>query len=217
MPAGAPDKLRDAERSREAILAAAERLFAEHGYEGASLSDIAAEAGLSRGTPSYFFGSKEALYADVIERAFAARERAARKAFEPVHEWCRDGTPELDGLRAALTAAATQYMAFLVKHPMFVKLVMREELSGGASIRRRRGRSTAMEDAFGAVRALSRQRGLSEFAVEDAILLFVALTFAPMSYSNTLMRAVKRDLHKPRERKRHVELAVAQLMRLLAG
>ena len=39
---------RDAERSRQAILAAAESAFAEHGFDGVSLARIAEHAGLSR-------------------------------------------------------------------------------------------------------------------------------------------------------------------------
>lgn len=216
MVAPAPEKTRDAERSREALLAAAERLFAEQGYQGASLNDIAAAAGLSRGAPNYFFGSKEQLYSEVIERTFTARDQATRAAFDPVHAWCRAGSG-LDELRAALASAAEDYMAFLAARPTFVKLIMREELSGGASIRGRKSRSTAMEDAFAALQSAGADRGLTEFTVADAVLLFISLTFAPMSFSNTLMRAVRRELQKPAARKRQVELAVSQLMRLLTG
>lgn len=60
---------RDAERSRSAILDAAEALFAEHGFEAVTLAQIGAAAGVSRGTPGYFFGTKEALYRLVVERA----------------------------------------------------------------------------------------------------------------------------------------------------
>lgn len=215
MAARTPEKLRDAARSREAILTAAERAFADHGYEGASLNDIAAEAGLSRGTPSYFFGSKERLYAAVIERAFAAREAATRAAFEPVHAWA-EGEGGLDELRDALSAAAEGYMAFLAKRPSFVKLVMREELGGGTSIRGRGRIGTAMEDAFTAVAAAGRGRGLAGFSVEEAVLLFIALTFAPLSYSNTWMRAAGRDLRKKAGREQQASFAVAQLMDLLA-
>ena len=58
-------------RSREAILDAAERLFAEKGYESTSLKKIAEVAGLSRNTPAHFFGSKEGLYGVVLDRVFA--------------------------------------------------------------------------------------------------------------------------------------------------
>jgi TetR/AcrR family transcriptional regulator len=211
-PAG--ERIRDAERSREAILAAAEGLFADHGYDGASLNEIAVAAGLSRGTPSYFFGSKERLYDEVIERTFRAREDATRSAFAPVHAWS-EGDGGLDELRAALTAAARDYMGFMSERPSFVKLVMREELAGGVSIRARRRTSTAMEDAFGALRIAGERRGLGSFAVADAVLLFIALTFAPLSYSNTWMRAARRDLRKPADREHQIELAVTQLMDLL--
>ena len=51
------EKERNATRSRAAILDAAERLFAERGYDATSLTEVGAAAGVSRGTPGYFFGS----------------------------------------------------------------------------------------------------------------------------------------------------------------
>lgn len=79
------DRTRDAHRSRSAILTAAEYVFSAHGYDGTSLADIAALSGLSRGTPSYFFGSKEKLYIEVLDLAFTARQTATEAAFRPVH------------------------------------------------------------------------------------------------------------------------------------
>ena len=54
--------------TRVAVLDAAERLFAARGYRGTSLEEIGREAGLSRGTPGYFFGSKQRLYGEVLDR-----------------------------------------------------------------------------------------------------------------------------------------------------
>lgn len=216
MAARSAPKLRDAERSREAILVAAQTLFAARGYEAASLNDIGAAAGLSRGTPSYFFGSKEQLYLEVLERAFGSRHEATRAAFEPVFAWC-DGAAGADALRDALTAAAHGYMEFLASEPTFAGLVLREELGRGRRIRTLAGTSTAMQDAFAALRRAGRRRGLRSFEVEDAVFLFVALTFTPFSHQNTFMRALDRDLSRPADRRRHVALAVDQLMHLLCG
>lgn len=62
---------RDADRSRAEILDAAERLFAAQGFDVVTMADIGAAAGVSRGTPGYFFGQKEQLYRIVLERAAA--------------------------------------------------------------------------------------------------------------------------------------------------
>lgn len=64
-------KRRDADRSRVAILDAAEALFAEHGFASVTMAQIGAAAGVSRGTPGYFFGTKEALHGIVVGRAAA--------------------------------------------------------------------------------------------------------------------------------------------------
>ena len=216
MPVTLAEPVRDAARSREAILAAAEQLFAEHGYDQATLNDIGAAAGLSRGTPTYFFGSKERLYLEVLRGVFDARQQATEAAFAPVSAWCA-GEAGRDALRAALTKAAEGYMSFLLDRPTFVRLIMREELSSTKRLQTQSTASTAMQDSFAAVRRAGRGRGLRAFRVEDAVLLFVALTFAPLSYEGTFMRALGRNLSQQPQRRQHVRLAVDQLMRLLAG
>ena len=101
--------IRDAERSRETLLDAAEALFSQRGYDGVSLSEIAAAAGLSRGTPNYFFGSKEQLYRNVLERVFAERQAATAEAIRPVVAWC-EGTGGTTALRRAQSGAAHHYL-----------------------------------------------------------------------------------------------------------
>jgi TetR/AcrR family transcriptional repressor of nem operon len=56
-------------RHRAALLAAASRLFREHGFAGISIAEIAAAAGLTHGAFYTHFASKEALCAEVVEQA----------------------------------------------------------------------------------------------------------------------------------------------------
>lgn len=55
-----------ANKTRDAILRAAERCFAAHGYEGASLRSIASEAGVDPALIAHFFGSKAGLFLAVV-------------------------------------------------------------------------------------------------------------------------------------------------------
>ena len=54
--------------TKTAILDAATHLFAERGYEGASLRDILQDANVNSAAAHYHFGSKEAVYRAAIER-----------------------------------------------------------------------------------------------------------------------------------------------------
>lgn len=54
--------------TREKLLNAAEKLFAEFGYYGASLRDVSEEAGLHLALTTYHFGSKERLFDEVSGR-----------------------------------------------------------------------------------------------------------------------------------------------------
>jgi AcrR family transcriptional regulator len=56
--------------TREEILKAARRLFAERGYQGATMRAIAAEAGVDAALLVHFFGNKPTLLAEAIEWPF---------------------------------------------------------------------------------------------------------------------------------------------------
>jgi TetR/AcrR family transcriptional regulator, transcriptional repressor for nem operon len=69
-------------RNRAALLNAASELFRERGFEGVSIADIAAAAGLTHGAFYNHFTSKEALCAEVVEQAIgklAARVKTTNR------------------------------------------------------------------------------------------------------------------------------------------
>lgn len=59
-----------AERTRNAILDAAAAVFDERGFNGASLSDILAKAGVTKGALYFHFSSKEELARAIVEEQF---------------------------------------------------------------------------------------------------------------------------------------------------
>ena len=100
--------------SREQILDAAERLFAQHGYARTTIKQIGGEAGVNSALIYYYFGGKEALYREVLGRfvdRLASRTTAAAAARDPV-----------DGLRQFLHAQAET----LAANPHFPRLLVRE-------------------------------------------------------------------------------------------
>ncbi len=61
------------DQRREAILAIAHDVFLEHGFEGASMSQVAARLGGSKGTLYSYFDSKEALFEALVAESCAQR------------------------------------------------------------------------------------------------------------------------------------------------
>jgi AcrR family transcriptional regulator len=87
---------------REAqMVAAAERLFAEHGYHGVSMDQIAAASGISKPMLYDYFGSKEGLF-------LACVERARGRLFEEIASAVR-GAADLEG---ALRAGVEAFLSF---------------------------------------------------------------------------------------------------------
>ncbi len=65
------ERQRDPERTRQALLDAALREFAEKGFAGARVGEIAARAGVNKQLISYYFGGKHGLYRALGERWLA--------------------------------------------------------------------------------------------------------------------------------------------------
>ena len=141
-----PDRERDPDRSRSAILDAAEQLFAEQGYEASSLAEVGLRAGVSRGTPGYFFGSKADLYRAVLERCFEEVRTAVRSG----RERTRSGTHAPEEI---LEGAVSDYFDFLAARPNFVRLIEREALSGGSLLADTAPPLSAGQEALAAIAA----------------------------------------------------------------
>jgi TetR/AcrR family transcriptional regulator len=73
-PSG-PERQRDADRSRRALLDAALEEFSLRGFAGARVADIARRAGVNKQLINYYFGSKEGLYL-ALQRAWLDREES---------------------------------------------------------------------------------------------------------------------------------------------
>jgi AcrR family transcriptional regulator len=62
------------QRTRTRIVEAARRLFNRHGFNGVSIDEIMAEAGLTRGGFYNHFRTKDELYAEVVQQVLSCRE-----------------------------------------------------------------------------------------------------------------------------------------------
>src|SRR6201995_949400 len=68
------------QQTRLKVLAAARRLFSEQGYEGATIRDIAAAAGMSTGAVFANFTDKSDLFREIMVTDMAALAEAMREA-----------------------------------------------------------------------------------------------------------------------------------------
>jgi TetR/AcrR family transcriptional regulator len=197
--ANTPEKIRDADRSRAAILDAAVHLFAEQGYDATSLTQVGAAAGVSRGTPGYFFRSKAELYQAVLDQSFAEVSEAVRAGRE--RALASNESPD-----TILAGAVSDYFDFLSARPNFVRLIEREALNGGR-LPQGVNHITAGQEALAAI---SAELGLDDAPSGEAaqlLLSIISLCWFPMIHARTVVPAVGvglDDAEQVERRKRHV-------------
>jgi len=112
---------RDAAATRAAILASARRAFAEAGYDGAGVREIAAGAGVTAMLVNRYFGSKEKLFAEVIAATMAAptiltpqnlaSPRLGETIARTLVEITRTGDTPLEGFLIMLHSASSKRAA----------------------------------------------------------------------------------------------------------
>ncbi|MFN8019549.1 MAG: TetR/AcrR family transcriptional regulator [Acidimicrobiales bacterium] len=109
--------------TREAIIVEARRCFAEHGYEGTSLNEIAEAVGIRRPSLLHHFPSKEAIYSEVFTISLA--EWSVR-----VEDAVSRG---LEGWQKVDLVITTGFR-FFQENPEFIRIISREALDDGANL-----------------------------------------------------------------------------------
>ncbi len=102
------------QESRERLLAAAAASFAEKGYDGCSVADIASRAGMAQGALYVHFRGKEALF---IEMLRMEHSQGAAKAAEVLAE-----RPGLDGLLSILSSCIRD-VGWPVDHRLWTEML----------------------------------------------------------------------------------------------
>jgi AcrR family transcriptional regulator len=168
---------RDPEGTRTAILAAAENIFAKCGFDATSMKAIGDAAGVSRSTPSYFFGDKSGLYdavlAQVIERARVAMLEA----------YGHTG-PAVD-IHDAVANYVAVFLDFLAGDRAFLRLIQREALADASRVEELFGQP--VQDALTAFAPAAERARVSP---QQLVLDVVALCWYPFAHEHTLLPAL---------------------------
>jgi len=191
------------------VLDAAERLFADRGYEATSLTDVGAAAGVSRGTPGYFFGSKEQLYRAVLERCLERVRAAVRSGRERA-------LASQEPAEVVLAGAVGDYFDFISDNPHFVRLLEREALAGGRHIATLPPHLEAAQEALAAIVSELGLAPADQAEAEQLLVSMVALSWFHLVHGPTVLRALGVDATTPQyreSRRRHVVNLVVQGLR----
>jgi len=112
--------------TRERMLEAALHAFSERGYDGASTRAIAAQAGVNQGLIPYYFGTKEALWREAVDRAFAEMRGALDSALDETED---EAGPE------RLADLIRNLVRFVARRPEFARLMSEEGKRNGPRMR----------------------------------------------------------------------------------
>ena len=187
-----PQRVNDPEATRRDIIDMATREFAEKGYSGARVDEIAARTKTSKRMIYYYFGGKEGLYIAVLENAYG-RIRTIEGSLDLEHQ-----APD-EALRR-LVAFTFDYQN---AHPEFIRLVMNENILNGVYLGRSkeiRRLNNAAIDGLRDVVARGEKAGLFRRDIDPVSLhmSISALCFFNVANRATFSTIFKRDMASPR-------------------
>jgi AcrR family transcriptional regulator len=185
---------------RQHVFEAAERVFAERGFESARLQEISRAAGLSMGTIYAIFPSKSDLYRAILE------ERG-RELLGLAREVAGRGTSP----RETLDALIDVYLGYFVSHPDFLRMHLRAGTSWALTPSPGTDAQVAHWEDVHALQAEIFRRGVADGVFVDEDPAYLSRLFSVMDqvllaeWVANGMRAGRDEL--VRRLRRHVERA----------
>ena len=179
---------RDADLTRARILKAARNEFMRHGYSGARIERISRTGRSSDRMIYYYFGSKEALYIEVLEGVYSELGAAESRLV-------LDESRPLEALRTLIAFTWNYYLT----HPEFVALLSNENLQRGRHITKSltvAQLSRPVLDILGRVLEEGARQGLfrADLDVRRVYLTLAALGYFYLSNRYTLSSFLGSDL-----------------------
>ncbi|MGC5010068.1 TetR family transcriptional regulator [Streptosporangium sp. DT93] len=203
------ERRRDADRTKAEILEVAQREFAQHGYAGARVDEIAALTRTTKRMIYYYFGSKERLYITVLEKAYA-EVREVERAVDVEH------LAPIEAIRTLAELTFDHHDA----HRDFIKLVSIENIHQGEHIRKSEALinlGTPVLDIIERILDAGTARG-DFVTVADAIdvhMMISAFCFFRVANQHTFGALFGRDMtaseHRARQRRMVGEMIVGYL------
>lgn len=181
-------RLRNADRSQQAILDAAREEFALLGLAGARVDRIAARAGLNKRLIYYYFSSKDDLFLAVLESAYAN----IREAEKELHLL---DLPPADAVRRLMEFTWNYYL----EHPEFITLLNSANLHQARHLqksKRVREMNSPVIQTLGDILERGRKEGVFRGGV-DPVHLYISIAgvaYFYLSNNYTLSAIFGRDL-----------------------
>jgi AcrR family transcriptional regulator len=209
---GRPPGIREksAQATREAILRAAIKVFAKHGFDGGSVEKISTAAKSVDRMIYYYFGNKEGLFVAALEEIYRRFNEAEAKV-------------EFDLARpiAALETMVLFVVRYYRAHPEFVSLLNSENLHRGKHIaksRRAREYSSPAVGTTARVLQAGVAQGLfrADVAARDLYVLIAACGYFHESNRYTLSAFLGEDLQSPEALAHWERFVVTTVLRAIA-
>jgi AcrR family transcriptional regulator len=116
------------------VFAAAERLFALHGFQNVSVRDITAEAGVNLASVNYHFGSKDALLFEIFRRRTSELNRERARMLHEANDR-HGGAPPVRDILEALFAPPLRWADPSSDRRVSIQFIIRSRSEGTAEMR----------------------------------------------------------------------------------
>lgn len=194
-----------AEETRARILQKARDVFAEHGFDGANIRDIAQAANTTHSMITYHFGSKEQLWREAV-----------RDMFELLRGYMLDVTAANGTLPLVerFKSGIRQYVRYCATHPEHARITIAETIRGGERLEWmvREFVKPAHPEVIPMYEEMMAQGLLPQMPMASFVYALVGMTQLPFVLAKESVLAFNYDMLSEQAIERHAEAVIALVL-----